>query len=135
MRDKMEQINIEEIMQEIRAQIQQRGYVRNELKFEDVEAGAGEVHDQIDDYFELNQFGLTVDHMKHTRKVRCWRMLDGSRLSVFFKKMIRKMSRISSIFTRPRPWRSCMPKCRMSRRSGSWNCSSRWKRWKKSAED
>lgn len=82
----MEQINTEEIMQEIQAQIQQRGYVRNELKFEDVQAGAGEVHDQIDDYFELDQFGLTVDHMKRTRKVRCWRMLDGSRLSVFSRK-------------------------------------------------
>ena len=89
----MEQINIEEIMQEIQTQIQKRGYVRSELKFEDVqvETGTGEVHEQIDDYFELDQFGLTVDHMKHTRKVRCWRMLDGSRLSVFFKKMIRKM--------------------------------------------
>ncbi|WP_456110031.1 hypothetical protein [Roseburia hominis] len=89
----MEQINIEEIMQEIQTQIQKRGYVRSKLKFEDVqvETGTGEVHEQIDDYFELDQFGLTVDHMKHTRKVRCWRMLDGSRLSVFFKKMIRKM--------------------------------------------
>ena len=64
----MEQINTEEIMQEIQAQIQQRGYVRNELKFEDVqvETGTGEVHEQIDDYFELDQFGVTVDHMKHT---------------------------------------------------------------------
>ena len=61
----MEQINTEEIMQEIQAQIQQRGYVRNELKFEDVqvETGTGEVHEQIDDYFELDQFGVTVDHM------------------------------------------------------------------------
>ena len=70
---------------------------RNELKFEDVqvETGTGEVHEQIDDYFELDQFGVTVDHMKHTRKVRCWRMLDGSRLSVFFKKMIRPYARFS----------------------------------------
>ena len=55
----MEQINTEEIMQEIQAQIQQRGYVRNELKFEDVqvETGTGEVHEQIDDYFELISSG------------------------------------------------------------------------------
>ena len=47
----MDQINIEEIMQEIQTQIQKRGYVRSELKFQDVqvEAGTGEVHEQIDD--------------------------------------------------------------------------------------
>ncbi len=42
MAEQMEQINVEEIMQDIRTQIAERGYTKNELKFADVAAKAGE---------------------------------------------------------------------------------------------
>ena len=54
MAEQMEQINVEEIMQDIRTQIAERGYTKNELKFADVAAKAGEISDEIDDYFELD---------------------------------------------------------------------------------
>ena len=38
MAEQMEQINVEEIMQDIRTQIAERGYTKNELKFADVAA-------------------------------------------------------------------------------------------------
>ena len=43
MAEQMEQINVEEIMQDIRTQIAERGYTKNELKFADVAAKAGEI--------------------------------------------------------------------------------------------
>ena len=88
MAEQMEQINVEEIMQDIRTQIAERGYTKNELKFADVAAKAGEISDEIDDYFELDHFGLTVERMNSTRKVQCWRLIGGNRLAVFFKKII-----------------------------------------------
>ena len=56
MAEQMEQINVEEIMQDIRTQIAERGYTKNELKFADVAAKTGEMSDEIDDYFELDRF-------------------------------------------------------------------------------
>ena len=73
MAEQMEQINVEEIMQDIRTQIAERGYTKNELKFADVAAKTGEMSDEIADYFELDHFGLTVERMNSTRKVQCWR--------------------------------------------------------------
>lgn len=45
MAEQMEQINVEEIMQDIRTQIAERGYTKNELKFADVAAKTGEISD------------------------------------------------------------------------------------------
>ena len=80
-----------QIMQDIRTQIAERGYTKNELKFADVAAKTGEMSDEIADYFELDHFGLTVERMNSTRKVQCWRLIGGNRLAVFFKKIIRKL--------------------------------------------
>lgn len=112
MAEQMEQINVEEIMQDIRTQIAERGYTKNELKFADVAAKAGEISDEIDDYFELDHFGLTVERMNSTRKVQCWRLIGGNRLAVFSRRSSVSLSnsmwsrllmnRISSIFIQPR---------------------------------
>ena len=145
MAEQMEQINVEEIMQDIRTQIAERGYTKNELKFADVAAKTGEMSDEIDDYFELDHFGLTVERMNSTRKVQCWRLIGGNRLAVFFKKVIRKLIKfyVEPIIDEQNQFNfyttSAMTqlyaKCRMSRPSRLWNCSSRWKHWRKSARD
>lgn len=112
MAEQMEQINVEEIMQDIRTQIAERGYTKNELKFADVAAKAGEISDEIDDYFELDHFGLTVERMNSTRKVQCWRLIGGNRWQFFSRRSSVSLSnsmwsrllmnRISSIFIQPR---------------------------------
>lgn len=91
MAEQMEAIDIEEIMREIRAQIAERGYTKNELRFADVAVAVTEEAGDIDEYFELQNFGLTVDKMNGRRTIQCWRMLSGSKLAVLIKKVIRKL--------------------------------------------
>lgn len=93
MAEQMESINVEEIMQDIRTQIAQRGYKKSELRFADVTVGAMDNMEDIDEYFELQNFGLTVDKMNSRRTVQCWRMLRGNRLAVLVKKVIRKLTK------------------------------------------
>lgn len=91
MSQQMEYINTEEIMQEIRTQIAERGYSRTELRFADVTAGMSDSLGEIPDFFELQNFGLTVDQMDARREVQCWRLISGNRIIVFVKKIIRKL--------------------------------------------
>ncbi len=87
----METVNTEEIMQEIRAQIERRGYKRSDLRFADVTIDTTDNMEDIDEYFELQNFGLTVDKMNSRRTVQCWKMLRGNKIAVLFKKIIRKL--------------------------------------------
>ncbi len=87
----METVNTEEIMQEIRAQIEQRGYKKSDLRFADVTIDTTDNMEDIDEYFELQNFGLTVDKMNSRRTVQCWKMLRGNKIAVLFKKIIRKL--------------------------------------------
>lgn len=91
MEERMEPVNVEEIMGEIRAQIAERGYTKNELRFADVTPEMPENMEDIDEYFELQNFASTVDKMDDRRTIQCWRILDGNKLVVVFKKIIRKL--------------------------------------------
>lgn len=91
MSEQMEHINTEEIMKEIKTQIAERGYSRTELRFADVVGGMENSLGEIPDYFELQNFDMTVDQMDAKRDVQCWRVLSGSRISMFAKKVIRKL--------------------------------------------
>lgn len=87
----METINVEDIMQEIRAQIEHRGYKKSDLRFADVTIETVDNMEDIDEYFELQNFGLTVDKMNSKRTVQCWRMLCGNKFVVLMRKIIRKL--------------------------------------------
>lgn len=91
MSEQMEYINTEEIMKEIKTQIAERGYSRSELRFADVAAGMPNSLGEIPDYFELQNFDLTIDQMDAKRDVQCWRLLSGNKISVLIKKVIRKL--------------------------------------------
>lgn len=87
MAEQIEQINVEEIMSEIREQIKERGYTEKELKFadlrDDLMAGS-------DDFYSYEHFKGTVDQMDNKRVVQWWNPITGNPVLVFFKRFIRK---------------------------------------------
>lgn len=91
MAEQMQYINTEEIMKEIKAQIAERGYSKSELRFADVAAGVSGSLGEIPDYYEWQNFDATIDQMDAKREVQCWRILSGSKISIFVRKVIRKL--------------------------------------------
>ena len=91
MAENMQVINTEEIMKEIKAQIAERGYSENELKFADVAKGEPSALGEIPDYFEFPNFDMTIDQMDVRKELRCWQPLYGNKIVVLVKKVIRKL--------------------------------------------
>ena len=87
MAEQIEQINVEQIMSEIREQIKERGYTEKELKFADVANSAGV---GVDGFYEFDNFKATVDQMDNRRVVQWWNPITGNPVAVFFKRFIRK---------------------------------------------
>ena len=87
-----EQINIEDIMQEIRAEIRAKGYADNEIPFSDIAClvGGTEVPFELKDYLD------DISMMDESRTVLAYRDISSTRKGVgklitFIKKVIRKM--------------------------------------------
>ena len=87
-----EQINIEDIMQEIRAEIRAKGYADNEIPFSDIAClvGGTEVPFDLKDYLD------DISMMDESRTVLAYRDISSTRKGVgklitFVKKVIRKM--------------------------------------------
>ena len=87
-----EQINIEDIMQEIRAEIRAKGYEDNEIPFSDIAClvGGTEVPFDLKDYLD------DISMMDESRTVLAYRDISSTRKGVgklitFVKKVIRKM--------------------------------------------
>ena len=87
-----EQINIEDIMQEIRAEIREKGYADNEIPFSDIAClvGGTEVPFDMKDYLD------DISMMDESRTVLAYRDISSTRKGVgklitFVKKVIRKM--------------------------------------------
>lgn len=93
MSEQMENINVEEIMEEIRAQIKERGYTKKDLRFADIHVDTTEGTECLDEYFELGNFKNTIVKMDGKRNVQCWRLIAGNKFKSFFKKIIRKMTK------------------------------------------
>ena len=91
---------------------------KSDSRFADVTIDTTDNMEDIDEYFELQNFGLTVDKMNSRRTVERLKTLRGNKIAVLFKKIIRKLvkfyiepivrNRISLIFTRPQRWHSFM---------------------------
>ena len=89
MAEQMEQINVEEIMNEIKEQIKTRGYTEKELKFADISNSiAG-----LDDFYEFENFKATIDQVDSKRVTQCWYPIHGNKLLVIIKKIIRRCIR------------------------------------------
>lgn len=82
------EINIESIMQEIRAEIKQKGYTNDLLSFNDIVIDTSTLNASKFDKIMFNEEIYTINH---TWNVQAYRTLSGSRISLFFKKVIRKM--------------------------------------------
>lgn len=91
MSDVTNEINVEEIMEQIRREIKEKGYENDILSFDDVEADEGNV--VLHDSFDEDVFTKEVMGLNHSWSVQTYRDL-GSRGPVgFVKKVIRKCIR------------------------------------------
>lgn len=82
----MEEINIEKIMEEIRQEIQEKGYTNDMLSFDDI-TDFDEENKTLEDYFDI---------LNSIWNVQAYRELPGgnglvSKLNVFIKKVLRKL--------------------------------------------
>ena len=89
----MEQINIEDIMGEIRENIKERGYTKKDLKFADIEVlSPGDMKGE----FDINTFKACLHETYQSRGVQSYRSLTSSIpvvgfLVKFVKRVIRKL--------------------------------------------
>lgn len=81
-------INIETIMQEIRAEIREKGYTDDLLSFNDVVVDTSRMNVQEFDKITFNEEIYTINH---SWNVQAYRQLSGSKISIFIKKVIRKL--------------------------------------------
>lgn len=82
------EINIESIMQEIKADIRAKGYTNDLLSFDDVVVDTGSTHVVKFDKVKFNEELFTINH---EWEVQAYRPLQGNKITVFFKKVIRKL--------------------------------------------
>ncbi len=91
MQEQMEQIDVETIMQDIRKKINERGYQRSELQFADIVDAA--VENDAVGCFVAENFSSMVDLMNARSQVNCDGILQGNKIAVFVKRVIRKIIR------------------------------------------
>lgn len=82
-------IDIEEIMREIREDIRIKGYQNDLLSFDDVIIDTSAINTVKFDKVQFNEDLFTANH---EWEVQAYRPLHGSRIVVFFKKVIRKLT-------------------------------------------
>lgn len=95
----MKKIDIEKIMEEIRKEIKKKNYPTDLIKFEDVKYDEASVEllelDSIK--FNSSNFKSDIVYLKNNKEVQAWRYYDANgllgRLKVFFKKVIRKLTK------------------------------------------
>lgn len=90
MNQKMNDINIEEIMSQIREEIKEAGYTDDMLSFDDVELDDCNFQFEI---FDKGDFNREVYDLNHRWKIQTYRNLNSGKLVTFMKKVIRKMIR------------------------------------------
>ena len=81
-------INIELIMQEIKAGIKEKGYTNDLLSFNDIVVDTSTMNVSKFDKISFNEEIYTVNH---TWNVQAYRVINGSKIALFFKKVMRKM--------------------------------------------
>ena len=78
-----EQINVESIMKEIKKEIEVKGYTNDLLSFDDVIVDVGSMNVNKFDKVKFNEDIYVANHE--------YRPLQGGKVTVFFKKAIRKL--------------------------------------------
>ena len=85
----MENINTEEIMQKIRAEIKEKGLDSSMLSFEEIPYAQEISH--ADSSFQLSSLKQSADYLNIRHQIEPYKPLEGNFLVVFFKKVIRKL--------------------------------------------
>lgn len=80
-------INIENIMQDIRNEIKEKGYTYDMLSFKEVTAAPLSDTENV----SIADIEKDVNYMENASAVAAYRPLGGSKLAVFIKKIIRKL--------------------------------------------
>ena len=83
-----EQINVESIMKEIKKEIEVKGYTNVLLSFDDVIVDVGSMNVNK---FDKVKFNEDIYVANHEWEVNPYRPLQGGKVTVFFKKAIRKL--------------------------------------------
>ena len=83
-----EQINVESIMKEIKKEIEVKGYTNDLLSFDDVVVDVGAMNVNKFDKIKFNE---DIYVANHEWEVNHYRTLQGNKVTVFFKKVIRKL--------------------------------------------
>ena len=86
---KMNEINVEEIMQQIRAEIKEKGYKEEDLSFEDVNVPV--IEQNISETPDDNALRIALDNANKNVRVDYYRPLEGNGLKKALKKFMRKL--------------------------------------------
>ena len=84
----MQEINVEEIMQEIRAEIKEKGYTKDMLSFKDV---VSDVSTALPVEFDIVELREVIERMNETFDIPWYRDVGGG-IKGFIKKVIRKLN-------------------------------------------
>ena len=86
--DNNNQINVQDIMKEIKKEIEVKGYTNDLLSFDDVIVDVGAMNVNKFDKVKFNEDLYVANH---EWEVNPYRPLQGNKAAVFFKKVIRKL--------------------------------------------
>ncbi|MBR2474576.1 MAG: hypothetical protein IKB51_06065 [Clostridia bacterium] len=85
-------INIEKIMDDIRAEIKEKGYTADMLSFNEVSSS---VHASESGQFSVEEYNGVVSYLKTAHVVPVSKPITGNPIIVFIKKLIRKFTRVT----------------------------------------
>jgi len=84
-----ENINVDEIVNQIRSEIKEKGLEASMLSFEDVPFDKEVSH--TESHFELSSLVQSADYMNARNQIDPYKEISGNPISVFIKKIIRKL--------------------------------------------
>lgn len=84
----MENINIEDIMQQIRAEVKEKGYKESDLSFTDIKMGSASGEENL--AFNEQEFKHQLHCLNSITRLDYYRPLSGG-VKVFFKRVVRKL--------------------------------------------
>ncbi len=84
-----ENINVDEIVSQIRAEIKEKGLESSMLSFEDVPFDKEVSHSES--HFELSLLVQSADYVNARNQIEPYKEITGNPITVFIKKVIRKL--------------------------------------------
>lgn len=90
MSEAIKKVDVEAIMEEIRKNIEARGYQKTDLRFADIEIGQKDGLELLGTSFKIDNLSQSIVQMDESKNVQCWRPLEGNPVEIFIKKVFRK---------------------------------------------